>query len=188
MRLLPGSRTSTPPSWREPKSGVRVSIDSLVQASLVDLFKAYGVAFAPMPQSAGVTLAPAEVTVAAAFRSGAGVAGRLTLSLPAALLELMKSDEVTSLRVDWARELANQLLGRIKNRLLPFGVRVEIGLLTLLNPTLAQHQRQDLSGQRVYFGRTLRGLVLVTLQGLPEDSALSYVGAVGVTEGTMLWL
>lgn len=188
MRLLPGSRTSNPPSFREPKSGVRVSIDSLVQASLVDLFKAYGVALAPMPRSAVASPVAGEVSVAAAFRIGAGGGGRLTLSLPAALLEHMKGDEVTSVRIDWARELANQLLGRIKNRLLPFGVRVEIGLLTLLDPKLVQHQRQDLSGQRLYLGRTLRGLVLVTLQGLPADTALSYVGAVGATEGTMLWL
>jgi hypothetical protein len=187
MRRFPDSRTSRPPSFPEPKSGVRVSIDSLVHVSLVDLFKAYGVAFAPMPRSAVAPPTP-EVAVAAAFRTGAGVAGRLTLSLPAALLEHMKGDEVTSVRMDWARELANQLLGRIKNRLLPFGVRVEIGLLTLLDPKLVQHHRQDPSAQRVYLGRTLRGLVLVTLQGLPADSELSYVGAVGAAEGTMLWL
>jgi hypothetical protein len=100
----------------------------------------------------------------------------------------MKGEEATSVRLDWARELANQLLGRIKNRLLPFGVRVESGLLTLLDRNLMQHHLHDLSGQRVYLGRTLRGLVLVTVQGLPEDSGLSYGGAAGATEGTMLWL
>ena len=187
MRSLRRPRTSSPPSFGEPKSGVRVSSDSLIQASLVDLFKAYGVAFAPMPSSTIAAPAVPEVSVAAAFRSGAGAAGRLTLSLPTALLEQMKGDEATSVRMDWARELANQLIGRIKNRLLPFGVRLDIGLLTLLDSKLIQHQRQDVSGQRVYFGRTLRGLVVVTLQGLPEDSALSYVGAVGATEGAVVW-
>jgi hypothetical protein len=182
------ARTPTQPWFSEPKSGIRVSSDSLIQASLVDLFKAYGVALAPMPRSAFTAPTVPEVSVAAAFRSGAGVAGKLTLSLPAALLEHMKGDEVTSVRMDWARELASQLVGRIKNRLLPFGIRVEIGPLTLLDPKLIQHQRQDLSGQRVYVGRTLRGLVVVSLQGLPDDSALSYVGGVGATEGTLLWL
>jgi hypothetical protein len=186
--LLPGPPTSTRPWCSEPKSGVRVSSDSLIQASLVDLFNAYGVALAPMPSSTIAATRAPEVSVAATFRSGAGTAGRLTLSLPAALLEDMKGHEATSVRMDWARELANQLVGRIKNRLLPFGIRIEIGLLTLLDPKLAQHQRQDLSGQRVYLGRTLRGLVVVILQGLPEDSALSYVGAVGAKEGTVLWL
>lgn len=181
---------SIPPSFGEPKSGLRVAIDSLVQASLVELFNAYGVALAPLPRSSVASSALPEISVAAAFRYGGtgGSGGRLTLSLPSALLEHMKSTEVTSVRMDWARELANQLLGRIKNRLLPFGVRLEIGSLTLLDPKLLQHQLQDLSGQRLYAGRTLRGLVLATLQGLPADSALTYVGGVAATEGAMLWL
>jgi hypothetical protein len=163
-------------------------VDSLLQASLVDLFKAYGVAFAPLPRSAITGPLAYEVSVAAAFRSGSGSGGRLTLSLPSALLEHMKGDELSSVRIDWARELANQLLGRIKNRLLPFGVRIEIGLLTLLDLKLMQDQLQNLSGLRVCLGRTLRGPVLVTARGLPEDSSLSYVGGAGATEGTMLWL
>lgn len=163
-------------------------VDSLLQAALVDLFGAYGVAFAPLPRSAlGASMAP-EVSVAAAFRSESGTGGRLTLSLPAALLEHMKDAEATSVRLDWARELANQLLGRVKNRLLPFGVRIEIGLLTLLDPKLIQHQLKELSGLRVYHGRTLRGPVLVTVRGLPEDSSLSYAGALRAKEGSVLWL
>src|SRR5688500_13716752 len=110
MRRLPDSQTPSPSSFSEPKSGVRVLVDSLVQASLVDLFQAYGVAFAPLPRSALAAPMASDVSVAAGFRSGAGSGGRLTLSLPAALLEHMKGDEVTSVRIDWARELANQLL------------------------------------------------------------------------------
>jgi hypothetical protein len=163
-------------------------VDPLVQASLVDLFNAYGVAFAPLPRSAVAAPTAPEVSVAAAFRNGGGGGGRLTLSLPAALLEHMKGEEATSVRIDWARELTNQLLGRIKNRLLPFGVRVEIGLLTLLDPKLIQRPLQHVPGLRVYVGRTLRGPVLVTVRGLPEDSSLSYVGAAGAAEGTLLWL
>ena len=179
---------STRPSFGDSKSGARVSIDSLVQASLVDLFNAYGVAFAPLPRSSVSASMSVEVSAAAAFRSAGGPSGRLTLSLPAALLEHMKRDEATSVRLDWARELANQLLGRVKNRLLPFGVRLEVGLLTLLDPKQLQHQLQDPSAPRIYVGRTLRGLVLVTAQGLPEDSTLAYVGAAGVSEGSLLWL
>lgn len=181
-------RVSDPPSFREPKSGLRVAIDSLVQASFVELFNAYGVALAPLPSHAAVTPTMPEVSVAAAFRSSSVDAGRLTLSLPSALLEHMKRDEATSVRMDWARELANQLLGRIKNRLLPFGVRLEVGALTVADPKLLRHQLQTASTSRVYLGRTLRGLVLVTAQGLPKDSALSYVGASSATEGAMLWL
>ncbi|RYZ07629.1 MAG: hypothetical protein EOO73_11675 [Myxococcales bacterium] len=185
---MPASRAPSPPPFGEPKSGVRVSVDSLVQGALVDLFNAYEVAVAPLPRSALPAPPTPEVSAAAAFRSSDGVAGRLTLSLPSALLEQMKGQEATSVRMDWARELANQLLGRIKNRLLPFGVRIEIGLLTLLDPKLMQHQAQNLSGLRLYLGRTLRGHVLVTAQGLPNDAALKYVGAAAAVEGATLWL
>jgi hypothetical protein len=169
----------------EPKSGVRVSIDSLVQASLVELFNAYGVAFAPLPRSPKPPPLP-DVSVAAAFRSG-GSNGRVTLSLPADLLEQMKGAEANAVRLDWARELANQLLGRIKNRLLPFGIRLDIGALTVVEQKLLERQLQESPG-RMYLGRTLRGPVLATLHGLPQDSALSYVGGVAAVEGAMLWL
>jgi hypothetical protein len=175
------------PAFNEPKSGVRLAIDSLVQASLVDLFNGYDVALAPLPRTSAPSASLPEVSVAASF-SNSGATGRLTLSLPTALLEHMKHAEATSVRMDWARELTNQLLGRIKNRLLPLGVRLEIGLLTLLDTKLLAHQLQDPSGLRIYVGRTLRGLVLVSIRGLPEDSALAYVGAVGASEGSLLWL
>jgi len=70
-------------------------------------------------------------------------------------------------------------------------VRLQIGLLGLVDPKLLQHQLRDASGMRLYAGRTLRGLVLVTVQGLPEDAALAYVGgpsAAAAVEGAMLWL
>jgi len=178
---------SSPPAFAEPKSGVRVAVDSLVQASLVDLFTSYGVALAPLPRSQPMELVLPDVSVAAAFRCNGG-AGRLTLSVPNALLEHMRQAEVTSIRLDWARELTNQLLGRVKNRLLPFGVRLEMGGLTLLDRNLLKHQLQDSTEQRVYLGRTLRGVVLATVQGVPADSTLSYVGGVTSKEGALLWL
>jgi hypothetical protein len=171
----------------EPRSGVRVSIDALVQASLVELFNAYGVAVAPLPRSSKASTTLPDVCAAAAFRNAAD-SGRVTLSLPSELLEHMKGAETTAVRQDWARELANQLVGRIKNRLLPFGIRLDIGALTLLDPKMLQHQLDQQPAARVYAGRSLRGPVLVTVQGLPHDSTLSYVGGVSAAEGAMLWL
>jgi hypothetical protein len=172
----------------EPTSGTRVSVDLIVHASLVDLFNAYGVAVAPLPRSSITAAVVLDVSVAAAFRNAGGGAGRITLSLPSALLEHMKSAESNSIRTDWARELSSQLLGRIKNRLLPFGVRLEVGLMTLLDPKVLQSQLEGPSAPRLYVGRTLRGPVVVTVQGLPADSTLTYVGAGAATEGTLLWL
>jgi hypothetical protein len=178
----------TQPSFEEPKSGVRVALDALIQASLVELFGSYGVGCAPLPRGSPSSLSIPEVTAVAAFRSADSAAGKLTLSLPAALLEQMKSGEPTALRMDWARELTNQLAGRIKNRLLPFGVRLDMGPVSLLDAKLLHHQLHELAGVRVYAGRTLRGLVLVSAQGLPENSLLTYQGGAGAAEGSLLWL
>src|SRR5258705_7729181 len=114
------------PSSPSPASGVRGAIDSLVQGSLVELFGAYGVAVAPLPRIAqGRAAAVPEISAAMTFARRAGgvhQSGRMTLSLPTPVLELMKKGDGTNLNSDWARELANQLIGRVKNRLLQFSV------------------------------------------------------------------
>ena len=179
------------PSSPSPASGVRGAIDSLVQGSLVELFGAYGVAVAPLPRIAlGRAPAVPEISAAMAFtRRGAGMhqPGRMTLSLPVAVLELMKKGDGTNLNSDWARELANQLIGRVKNRLLQFSVRLEAGVSTSIDSkTLASHLQRS-SNARIYAGRTLRGEILATFEGLPDESQLVYLGPVNVpAEGAVI--
>jgi hypothetical protein len=187
MALESMTRPFTPTRSALP-AGPRFAIDSLVQASLVELFDAYGVALAPLPAGPDMVTAVPEVSVAVTFRNNGSSSGRLTLSVPGAVLDHMKSVGQASVRGDWARELGNQLLGRIKNRLLPFGARLEIGQPSLVEAKLLQRQLQDAAGSRAYVGRTLRGLVLVTVQGLPESSSLVYVRPAPAAEGTLLWL
>jgi hypothetical protein len=103
--------------------------------------------------------------------------------LPSALLENMKNG--ASLKGDWTRELASQLIGRIKNRMLQFSVRIEVGVSsTLDSKALASHLAQARAA-RIYTGRSLRGEILVTLEGTPDESQLVYVGPANVaSEGT----
>jgi hypothetical protein len=185
------ARTSdiAPPSSsaRPTPSGIRGAIDALVQSALVELFTAYDVAVAPLPRYGQQPRLPAvpEVSAAALFtlQGRSGPPGRLTLSLPSALLDNMNSSG--TLKGDWTRELASQLIGRIKNRLLQFSVRMELGVSSMLDSkALASHLAQG-RAVRIYSGRTLRGELLVTLEGMPEESQLEYVGPVHVaSEGT----
>src|SRR5688572_22999604 len=136
-------------------ASTRGAIDSIVQGALVELFSAYAIALAPLPRLAKemVTEIPA-VSVNLGFKCEPRMeAGRLTLSLPNALLEYMKEGETASIKVDWAREVANQLLGRIKNRLLPFGLRLQIGVSTLLDARQLHERLQGPLEVRVYAGR-----------------------------------
>jgi hypothetical protein len=185
-RKFTASADLVPPST-SPASGVRGIIDSLVQGSLVDLFVAYGTSVAPLPRVAPqrVPTVP-DVSAATSFShvGFAGQAGRITLSLPSAVLEAMMTAGGSKLKNDWARELANQLLGRIKNRLLQFSVRLEVGASSSIDSKALVTQLHLSSSTRAYAGRTLRGEILATLDGLPDESQLVYVGGLKVaTEG-----
>jgi hypothetical protein len=154
-------------------------VDGVVQSALVELFAAYRLAVAPLPRLALERApTPAEVSATAGFGRGAGdtSTGRLTLSVPTAVLELMRQGAESSLKTDWVRELTNQLVGRIKNRLLQFDVRLQVGILSAIDSQIVARRLETSSSLRVYPGRTLRGDVLVTVEGLPDDADLRYVG------------
>jgi hypothetical protein len=187
MRKFPASTVSYSASSRPPASGVRGALDSLVQGSLVDLFAAYGVAIAPLPRAMRQeTPTLPDTSASMSFQLGPQQ-GRLTLSLSREVLQAMQPSGGGA-AADWARELANQLLGRIKNRLLQFSVRLELGIATQLESShLSQQLAFATSERRTYRARTLRGEVIVTLQGMPEDTALLYAGqASAYSEGDVI--
>jgi hypothetical protein len=170
--------------------GARGAIDSLVQGSLVELFAAHQVAVAPLPRSSALrvpSLPDVSVTVAFSYGARGEQTGRLTLSMPSAVLEQMRGPDGTAVKLDWARELGNQLMGRIKNRLLPFDLRLTIGALAALDSTALERQLQNGGSVRLYTARSLRGNVVVTLQGLPEEYKLVYVGAPPAAEGSLIF-
>jgi hypothetical protein len=184
-RLITGEPLTQP---RQGAPGMRGAIDSLVQGSLVELFGAYGVAVAPLPRSIaqGVTIPDMSVAVSFHYAGERGRTGRLSLSMSSQLLDSMKASESRSVKTDWARELANQLMGRIKNRLLPFNVRIDVGSLTTLESNMLERQVRATPALRVYLARALRGDVVATLGGLPDDRELTYVGSPSAAEGTLI--
>jgi hypothetical protein len=176
-----------------PAAGVRGTIDAIVQGALVELFHAYGVALAPSPRSAPpATLPIHEVTAAISFvRESQGGrserTGRLLLSMPRDVFVLLSAAAGGGApRDDWARELTNQLIGRIKNRLLQFGATLQIGL-PVASDADTEGKRERSATLRVYTGRTVRGNVLLALEGMPEEAELSYVGPEGLAaEGEVI--
>lgn len=175
-----------------PAAGVRGTIDAVVQGALVELFHAYGVALAPYPRSAApAALKIHDVTATVGFvKESAGRHanrnGRLLLSMPREVVVLLAARDGGAPRDDWSRELANQLMGRIKNRLLQFGATLRVGLPVTWDAD-AESRRGRSATVRVYTGRTVRGNVLVTLEGMPEESELTYVGPEGLAaEGEVI--
>jgi hypothetical protein len=167
-------------------AGVRGAIDAIVQGALVELFHAYGVALAPNPRATPRgPLQFFEVTATIGFvpesrRRTSTQTGRLALSMPREVFVLLNPEPGGAAPHDeWARELTNQLMGRIKNRLLQFSATLQIGLPST-SDAATESQRERSATLRVYVGRTVRGNVLLTLEGMPEEAELSYVGPEGL--------
>ncbi len=173
---------------------LRGIVDALLQGSLVELFQAYGVAVAPLPRDArgGPQRGP-EVSAVIGFTSArdgkcANASGRLSLSVPTEVFDTMQREVSLHRRhADWARELANQLLGRFKNRLLPYGARLQAGVPSSIGRETLDAQLARASALKVYRARTRRGDVVATLDGTLEESELSYVGGTSeLAEGELI--
>jgi hypothetical protein len=183
------SRNQPPPS-----SSLRGIIDALLQGSLVDLFQAYGVACAPLPRDGrSESERYPELSATIGFTSAndgksARASGRLTLSMSPEVLELMQGERALPVRhSDWSRELVNQLMGRFKNRLLPYGANLQAGLPTSSGREALEAGAERAVGRRVYRARTVRGEVVATLDGTLNEAGLSYVGpTTAASEGELI--
>ena len=167
-----------------PSAVQRGLMDTIVQGSLVELFQSCGVAVAPQPRGrldVSQVKIP-EISAAISFTLAQSVkatpcAGRITLSLPEALFTIMKAETTRRpQQLDWVRELTNQLAARIKHRLLPFGAAMQPLLPSLITRESMEGLRHRFPSMRIYLGRTLRGDVLVTLDGSIDESRLVYSG------------
>ncbi len=163
-------------------------MDTIIQGAIVDLFQSCGVAVAPQPRGRlnFAELIIPEVSAAIGFTlvqsaTTTPCPGRLTLSLPEPLFAIMKTESTRRpLPFDWVRELTNQLAARIKHRLLPFCTSMQPMLPSMLTREALEAARARFPAMRLYLGRTLRGDVLVTLDGNIDESRLNYSGPVDI--------
>jgi len=111
-------------------------VDAVVDRAARALFDAYGLGVSVVRSSAtpaATRLPPALVSVI--DYSSPELNGSVLLALPESIL--LRTAPTSDLsHTDWAAELANQLLGRIKNQLLAHGVAIQLGL-----PAVVDHCR-----------------------------------------------
>jgi hypothetical protein len=163
-------------------SASRSTLDILIQICAVELFQSLGIAVAPLgvvrravdPQN------PNDLVGVVGF-SGEQAMGRITLTMNEAVYELFPTPVSGSHAMrDSVRELTNQLIGRIKNRLMQFQVMLRIGLPSAMSAQAMVQQRLAGAAIVTYRFRTLRGEVLVTFEGTLGDAVLNYSNAVRV--------
>lgn len=177
-----GSDPDLKSAWTGGSNSTRSTLDILIQICTVELFQSLGIAAAPLTVSrrAVEPQHPNDLVGVVSF-SGIQAAGRITLSLNDAVYDLFPTPVVGSHAMrDAVRELTNQLIGRIKNRLMQFQVMLRIGLPSAMSAQAMVQQRPANAAVVTYTFRTLRGEVSVTFEGTLGDAVLNYSNAVRV--------
>src|SRR5262245_21945203 len=120
---------------------IQAEIGDVVAASTLELFAAYGVElYTPQDPDREAAVAFAAVI---GF-TGEALRGTLLLAPECAVLERTQQVAGSSNR-DWVGELANQLLGRVKNHLLRYGVEIHVTIpLVLRGERIAPSARGEI--------------------------------------------
>lgn len=163
-------------------------LDAILQGVTVGLFHSFGVAVAPLPKakpSSRTTFH--ELTGAMEFEGGTSH-GTLMLSMPGGVFALLHRVPVESHRTpDVLRELTNQLMGRLKNRLAQFQLSLSSALPIVLDSQSVERRRARGGNMTIYPFRTLRGELHVIVDGTIDEGALVYSGSVAVArEGDII--
>jgi hypothetical protein len=172
-------------------SAARTAIDTILQSSMVELFHSLGIAVAPIrPAPLGAQQRFYEWVGLIHFEA-TNVSGVLTVSMPMAVWSSRRAsagsvgDSETI--ADWHRELANQLMGRIKNRLLRFQLELRPRLPSALSGAALELHRKRSGTELLYRFRALRGDVLVVVDAPLERAILAYSGELQVArEGELI--
>ena len=181
----PKSRDQMPPAApaapdAHAQAAARTAIDTILQSSAVELFHSQGVAVAPLRPAPLGNQQRFYDWVGLIHFEAANLSGVLTVSTPLAIWSsretqgAVSSDAATL--ADWHRELANQLMGRIKNRLLKFQLTLRPRLPSALSGAALELHRKRSASEVLYRFRALRGDILVVVDAPLERAILAYAG------------
>jgi len=158
-------------------SSSRPIIDLVLQNSTIDLFASYGIAIAPgMISEAQLHSSKVDYSAAINFLSP-GFRGTLTVSAAIATLAAMKRNiqEPAQFR-DWTRELTNQLMGRIMNKLARYQLTLDVALPRTIDVPPTRARNPSDGEQVIYAFRTVGPDVFVLLRAHIGSNCLSFSG------------
>lgn len=165
------------------------AIDTIIQSSTVELLQTYGISVAPRSRTEqNVSAVSHEVVGLIAF-DAPNIAGRLMFVMPPAVFASMSRGSMPSTTLpDWTREATNQLMGRIKNRLLQFQVKLRTHIPTVLSGAALERQSRGSSApQIVYTFSALRGDAVVAVDPSVANATLEYSNAaIVIPEGELI--
>jgi hypothetical protein len=163
---------------KAPCSVSRSTLETLVQVCVVELFQSARLTVAPLGVSRrGTDTTDPTALLGVVVFSGEGLSGRITLSLHDTVYSLLDRPPVSDeAKRDTVKELANQLCGRIKNRLLRFRVALRTSLPAVMNAQALVRPRG--ASVTTYTFGTRRGDVVAAVEGNLNVATLDYQSSV----------
>jgi hypothetical protein len=154
------------------------ALDTIIQSSTVELMRSHNVSIAPRPRAEVVGHVPDSEVAGVIGFEGPNIRGNLMLAVPAAVYELMTRDRPQrTTHAEWTYELTNQVMGRIKNRLIQFQVRLRTHLPVVLSGIALERHKYRTASEVMYRFGTLRGELSVTVDASLTRAVLEYSNA-----------
>lgn len=121
------------------------AIDIVLQRSVIDLFASHGVVVAPVSVSEIGQRKPfCHDFVAVVHFTNPRLRGSIAFSAPTTTLTGMKHGPRAAGAVsDWARELVNQLSGRVKNKLIRYQINLDVSLPSVFDRRIFETKRSS---------------------------------------------
>jgi hypothetical protein len=159
--------------------GLVERITELARESCLDLFASYGVDLDAIRDDVDLSGAPCGIL---GF-NGDGLHGAIVLVASAELLAASCPVQGPGSR-DWVGELANQLVGRLKNHLILYGVDISLGTPTILRG----HEIRPIADTQSMSFRGPAGVARLTVQADMGFNLAARVQSTdpGLLEGEML--
>jgi len=152
-------------------------LKTIVQSSTVELFQAYALAVAPVAAEVGTPKLDNYVGGAGGIY-GPGLNATLSLLVPKDVYSIIKVEGVRLYNVlDWTRELTNQLMGRVKNRLTKYQPNIRTDLPSAAEGRGLEIRQTKMKPFLTVSFRTIRGEIWVVLAGAIDYTKLAYSGA-----------
>lgn len=152
-------------------------VESMAEEAVTSLFEAYGVRLVSVPTLS----APSHKVLLSGVIGFTGPGIRGTCILAATEKPIHASNPIEGSLRDWIAELSNQLVGRIKNKLLTYGAEVYITTPVVLRgehlAPLPRHELEPLAfateGGSVFVWIELETAPEFVLEPLPEPAGIS---------------
>src|SRR5579859_4621677 len=176
-------------SHRSDSPRAKTIVSLILQRSCIELFAAYGVAVAPVPSLPGRSPErPSDHVVGMVQVTAPNRRGLISISAaPATLLRMRPAALDMRSQLDWIRELANQVSGRVKNKFARYKLGLQLGLPTALSSSATNRNHVPKENDLSFVFHTLREKILLTMTGGFDDTGLVLqADSLPVKEGEIL--